>query len=191
MKRLLLLPALLASTSAALAQAPNCTALQTENAALKDKLVAYEARLGIGVGGVTVTDGDETLKFKFLSCKVSKATHKGSLVVLVTNSGEPVQLLLSGAGATTIASTHSTLVLDEQGQAYKSEDFYPSVGGKTDGTNVIPTNVPVSCTVYLANVPTSVTRLNSATIAFAKVGTNRERQLLKTTIKNMPVTWVP
>ena len=57
MKQLLLLPVLLGSASIALAQAPSCTALQTENVALKDTLVAYEARLGIGVGGVTVEEG--------------------------------------------------------------------------------------------------------------------------------------
>ena len=191
MKKLLLLPALCCWSSAAFAQAPNCAALTTENAVLKDKIVAYEARLGIGVGGVTVADGDDALKFKFLSCKVSKASHKGSLVVLVTNSGEPVQLVLSGAGSTNIASTHSTLVVDEQGQAYKSEDFSPVVGGKADGANVIPTNVPVNCTVYLVGVPTSVSRLNSATLAFTKTPTGKERQLLKTIIKNMPITWVP
>jgi hypothetical protein len=191
MKKLLLMPVLCCWSAAAFAQATNCAALTTENAALKDKVVAYEARLGIGVGGVTVTDGDDALKFKFISCKVSKASHKGSLVVLATNSGEPVQLVLSGAGATNIASTHSTLVVDEQGQAYKSEDFNPVVGGKADGANVIPTNVPVNCTVYLVGVPTGVTRLNSATLAFTKAATNKERQLLKTTIKNIPITWVP
>lgn len=190
MKKLLLLPALCCWSAAAFAQAPNCAALTKENADLKDKIVAYEARLGIG-GDATVTDGGEALRFKFISCKVSKASRKGSLVVLVTNSGGPVQLVLSGAGSTNIASTHSTLVVDEQGQAYKSEDFSPVVGGKTDGANVIPTNVPVRCTVYLVGVPTSVTRLNSATLAFTKAAANQERQLLKTTIKNMPVTWVP
>jgi|GEM_PF-6768333 len=191
MKKFLLLSVLGGWATAASAQATNCAALTTENAALKDKIVAYEARLGIGVGGVTVADGDEALKFKFISCKVSKASHKGSLVVLVTNAGEPVQLVLSGAGATNIASTHSTLVVDEQGQAYKSEDFWPVVGGKTDGANVIPTNVPVTCTVYLVGVPTGVSRLNSATLAFTKAVPGKERQLLKTTIKNMPVVWVP
>lgn len=187
----MLLPALCCWSVAAFAQAPNCAALTKENADLKEKIVAYEARLGIGVGGVTVVDGDDALKFKFISCKVSKASHKGSLVVLVTNSGEPVKLLLSGAGSTNIASTHSTLVVDEQGQAYRSEDFWPLVGGSQDGSNMIPTNVPVRCTVFLANVPSSVSRLNSATLAYTKTVMDKERQLLKTTIKNMPVNWVP
>jgi hypothetical protein len=40
MKKLLLLPTMLYCSSAALAQTSNCSALQTENAALKDKLVA-------------------------------------------------------------------------------------------------------------------------------------------------------
>jgi hypothetical protein len=191
MKCVLLVSALLGSMSAAMAQAPTCATLQAENTALKDKVVAYEARLGIGVGGVTVEEGDAALKFKFLSCKVSKATHKASLVVLVTNSGEPAKVVLSGAGATNLSSTASTLVVDEQGRAYKSEDFFPLVGGKADGANVIPTNVPVSCTVYLVGVPSEVTRLNSATLYYYKTVGNEARQTLKTTIKNMPVTWVP
>jgi hypothetical protein len=191
MKERLLLLALCCWSVATSAQATNCAALTTENAALKDKIVAYESRLGIGVGGVTVRDGDDALKFKFISCKVSKATHKGNLVVQASNSGEPVQLVLSGAGSTNIASTHSTLVVDEQGQAYKSEDFNPVVGGKADGANVIPPNVPINCTVYLVGIPTVATRLNSATLAFTKASSNKERQLLKTTIKNIPVTWVP
>lgn len=67
MKKFLLLPALCGWSATAFAQAPNCAALTTENAALKDKIVAYEARLGIGVGGVTVTDGDPSVKVKFIS----------------------------------------------------------------------------------------------------------------------------
>lgn len=62
MKKALLLPVTFCCASAALAQTTNCTALQTENIALKDKVVAYEARLGIGSGGVTVADGSPTLK---------------------------------------------------------------------------------------------------------------------------------
>ena len=80
-KHLLLLPALLGSISVAKAQAPNCAALKTENEALKDKIVAYEARLGIGVGGVRIEDGDPFLKVKFISCKASKSTHRATSVL--------------------------------------------------------------------------------------------------------------
>ena len=55
-----------------LAQVPNC-------AVLKAKLVAYEARLGIGVGDITVEDGDSSVKVKFISCKANKATHQAML----------------------------------------------------------------------------------------------------------------
>jgi hypothetical protein len=191
MKKFLLLPLLLSWTTTAFAQTTDCATLTKENATLKDKVAAYEARLGIGVGGATVADGDDALKFAFVTCKVSKATHKGTLVVQASNSGEPVLLVLSGAGATNLASTHSTLVVDEQGQAYKSDDLSPLVGGKADGANVIPTKAPVNCTIYLMGVPTSITRLNSATLAFSKTGSDKERKLLKTTVKSIPITWVP
>ena len=79
MKKFLLLPAICCWSSTAFAQAPNCAALKTENIALKDKIMAYEARLGIGVGGVAIEDGDPSVKVKFISCKASKATHKGIL----------------------------------------------------------------------------------------------------------------
>jgi hypothetical protein len=188
MKNLLFLPALLYCSSAALAQTSNCAAVQTENAALKDKLVAYEARLGIGVGGVTVQDGDPTLKVKFLSCKASKATHRAVLTYLVTNTGEPQPLQIQPLYTT----YNPSMVVDEQGQAFTSSSEYTPTIGTTQMRTTLPTNVPVNGKLTFVNVPLTTTRLNSVVLSFMKtpIGGGKE-EYFKTTIKNMPVTWLP
>lgn len=189
MRKFLLLPVLCGWSSVAFAQATDCAAIKTENAALKDKIVAYEARLGIGVGGSTVEDGDADLKIKFVSCKASKATHKATLTFIFTNSGEPQKVVVAGAGSSNFGS-NTTLVVDEQGQGYRSEDANPVVGGKMQ-ENSLPKGVAVSCAIPLQALPTTITRLQAASICFYKFSPTNERTIVKSTIKNMPITWIP
>lgn len=190
MKILLLFPALLLTSNLVQAQTtPTIEALQAENRALKEKVLAYEAQLGIN-SAVSAAITDPAFKVKFQSCTISRANHRGTLLVLLTNTGEPVDMVLSGAGASNLGSGNSTLVVDEQGRALKSGDMYPLVAGNMDH-NTVPTNVPVSCTLYLTDVPTDVTQLASATLVFSKTGSNRAHTIVKATLRNMPVKWVP
>lgn len=187
MKKFLLLPALCGWSATAFAQAPNCAALTTENAALKDKIVAYEARLGIGVGGVTVTDGDPSVKVKFISCKAKKATHQAILTYQLLNSGEPLEVEIHSLSN----QDNPSQVVDEQGQSYTSDsDHYPSVGKQLHST--VPSNAPFNGTLTFLNVPTTTTRLNTVVLSFVKSPVNGGKQeYYKTTIKNVPITWVP
>ena len=190
MKKLLLLPAVLVSVAAS-AQKPagtaktvNCAAVQTENEALKEKIVAYEARLGIGVGGVVVTDGNPTMKIKFISCKANKSTHRAVLTYQVTNSGEPQTLEI----LTLRTQDNPTMVVDEQGKTYfDSSDYYPSIAGRL--TSIVPSNVPVNGTITFLDVPLTTTRLNTAVLSFI-VGMKRQ-DYFKTSIKNIPIAWLP
>lgn len=186
-KHLLLLPALLGSISVARAQAPNCAALKTENEALKDKIVAYEARLGIGVGGVRIEDGDPSLKVKFISCKASKSTHRAVLTYQFLNSGEPLEVELHGLGN----PDYPSQVVDEQGQTYPGgeSNTYPTVGGKYL-LSIVPSNVPFNGTLTFINVPTTTTRLNTVVLSFVKSPTSKPVSY-KAIIHNMPITWVP
>lgn len=189
MKKLLLLPALLCCSLGAFAQTSNCAALQTENAALKDKLVAYEARLGIGVGGVKVADGDDKLKVKFLSCKASKATHKAEFAFMVINSDETAGLRIFADGQ--LASA----IYDEQGHGYVINSVHigavshNAVGGSAVP---IPTNTPVRCTMELLSVPTSATHISTAFLSCQKqVPGMGQTVSFKTALMNMPITWTP
>ncbi|RZK42373.1 MAG: hypothetical protein EOO61_05440 [Hymenobacter sp.] len=189
MKKLLLLPAMLYCSSAALAQTSNCSALQTENAALKDKMVAYEARLGIGVGGVKVADGDDKIKVKFLSCKASKSTHKAEFAFMVVNSDEPAGLRIFEDGQL------SSAFYDEQGHGYTMGGVHigaashNAVGGSAIS---IPSNTPVRCTMTLNSVPTSATYLNTAFLSFSKEIPGMGKTIpFKTALMNVPITWVP
>jgi hypothetical protein len=184
MKLSFLLAALSCCTSAALAQTTNCTDLQKENAALKDKLVAYEARLGIGVGGVTVTDGSPTLKVRFLSCKASKATHRAVLTYQIVNDGEPQPLQIQNL----YTADNPSMVVDEQGQAFTSASEYSPTIGATQMRSNVPSKVPMNGTVTFLDVPLTTTRLNAAVLSFVA---GSKQEYFKTTIKNMPVTWLP
>ena len=188
MKRFLLLPALCCWSAAAFAQAPNCAALTKENAALKDKIVAYEARLGIGVDGITVTDGDPSVKVKFISCKASKATKRAVLTYQLLNSGAPLTVQIQSLST----QDNPSQVVDEQGQTYVADsDNYPTIGSK-QLTSIVPSNVPFNGVLPFLNVPTTTTRLNAAVLSFIKSPANGGKQeYYKTTIKNMPITWVP
>ena len=184
MKKLLLLPAL-CCCSVAFAQKPvDCTAVKTENAALKEKVVAYEARLGIGVGGVAIADGDDKIKVKFLSCVANKSTHKAVFSFLVTNSDEPTEIRINDQ------TYNPTTIFDEQGQSYPC--YHPQVGGSLGFTGVIPTGTPVKCTVPFEEVALSVTRLNTVMLSLKKKipGMSKETEF-KTAVKNIPITWVP
>jgi len=185
-KHLLLLPALLGSISVARAQAPNCAALKTENEALKDKIVAYEARLGIGVGGVRTEDGDPSLKVKFISCKASKAKHEAILTFQILNSEEPLDVIIQ----TLSDQDHPSQVIDEQGQTYTSQSTYPTVG-KQGLRGTVPSNVPFNGTLTFSNVPVTTTRLNTVVLSFIKDPGSRGKQTyFNTTIHNMPIMWV-
>ena len=185
-KHLLLLPALLGSISVAKAQAPNCAALKTENEALKDKIVAYEVRLGIGVGGVRTEDGDPSLKVKFISCKASKARHEAILTFQILNSEEPLDVIIH----TLSDQDHPSQVIDEQGQTYTSQSTYPSVG-KQGLRGTVPSNVPFNGTLTFSNVPITTTRLNTVVLSFVKdPGNGGKQTYFNTTIHNMPIMWV-
>ena len=186
MKKLLLLPALFLCSTAFAQKPVDCNAVKTENAALKEKVVAYEARLGIGVGGVTVADGDDKIKVKFLSCVASKSTHKAVFAFLVVNSDEPTELRIYDQSQT----FNHTTIFDEQGQSYPC--YSPNVGGSSGNVGVIPTGTPVKCTLPFEEVPASVTRLNTVMLSLKKKipGMSKETEF-KTAMKNMPVTWVP
>lgn len=188
MKKFLLLPVLCCWSATAFAQAANCAALTTENAAMKDKIVAYEARLGIGVGGVTVTDGDPSVKVKFISCKASKATKRAVLTYQLLNSGEPLNVQIQSLST----QDNPSQIVDEQGQTYiANSDNYPTIGSK-QLQSIVPTNVPFNGALPFLNVPTTTTRLNAAVLSFIKTPANGGKQeYYKTTIKNMPITWLP
>jgi len=191
MRKFLLLPAL-GWSSAVFAQSADCSAIKAENVVLKDKIVAYEARLGIGVGGVAVEDGDPAIKVKFLSCKASKATHRAVLNFLVVNSGEPLVLEIESL----TASNRPSQVVDEQGRAFTATSaYYPMVGGRQLKA-ALPRTVPLTCTITCEEVPLATTRLNAAVVSFQRLkadmtGGGREQDYFKTTLKNIPVTWGP
>jgi hypothetical protein len=186
MKKILLLP-FLCGWCSAFAQGPSCTALATENAALKDKIAGYEARLGISANGVTVVDGDPLIKVKFVSCKASKATKRAVLTYQLLNSGEPLNVQIQTLNTQDTPSQ----VIDEQGQTYLADsDNYPAVGKQLQ--SIVPANVPFNGTLPFLDVPTTTTRLNSVVLSFIKTPANGgKQQYFKTILRNLPVTWGP
>lgn len=189
MKKLLLLPVLCCWSAAASAQTTNCAALTKENAELKDKIVAYEARLGIGVGGVKVADGDESIKVKFLSCKASKSTHKAVFAFMVINSGELAGLRIFSEGQAASA------VYDEQGHGYViglvriGSEIHNAIGGSAVS---IPPKTPVKCTLDLNSVPTTATNISTAFLSLRKeIPGIDPKTAFKTALTNMPITWGP
>lgn len=199
MKKVLLLPALFMS-AAAFAQNPagaakpvNCAAVQTENAALKEKVVAYEARLGIG-GPVNTINGNDKLTASFISCKASKSTHKAVFTFMVRNADEPIDLIIwsdqNGWGS---AGGHST-VLDEQGKNFPIEKMMigtKEVGYGRDFARV-PSKAPVQGSIEVSNVPLSTTNINSVLLAFGKKmpGMDQKTEFVSG-FQNVPVIWVP
>lgn len=199
MKKLLLLPTLFIST-AAFAQSPagaakplNCAVVQTENIALKEKVVAYEARLGIG-GTVNTINGNDKLTASFISCKASKATHKAVFTFMVRNTDEPIDLVIwSNENAWGSTGGKST-VFDEQGKSFPIEKMV--IGTKQVGNGWgfarVPSKAPVQGSIELSNVPLSTTNLNSVLLAFGKTvpGIDKRTEFVSG-FQNVPVTWVP
>jgi hypothetical protein len=190
MKKFLLLPAFCCySVAFAQTKPVDCTAIKAENTALKEKLVAYEARLGIGVGGVVIEDGDPFVKVKFISCKASKTTRKAVLTYQLFNSGEPLTVEIHSPAN----QDNPSQVVDEQGQTYTSDsNNYPTVGKGL--LSVVPSKVPFNGTLTFLDVPITTTRLNTVVLSFVKspaVFTGKGYENYKTSIKNIPVTWVP
>ena len=199
MNKLLLLPTLFISATA-FAQSPagaakplNCAAVQTENVALKEKIVAYEARLGIG-GTVNTINGNDKLTASFISCKASKATHKAVFTFMVRNTDEPIDLIIwsdqNGWGSAGGKST----ILDEQGKSFPIEKMLigtKEVGYGRDFARV-PSKAPVQGSIELSNVPLSTTNLNSVLLAFGKKtpGMDQKTEFVSG-FQNVPVTWVP
>lgn len=199
MKKLLLLPALLIST-AAFAQSPagaakplNCSAVQTENVALKEKIVAYEARLGIG-GTVNTINGNDKLTASFISCKASKATHKAVFTFMVRNTDEPIDLIIwaeqNGWGS---GGGHS-IVLDPEGKSFPIEKMMIGTTqvGYGAGFARVPSKAPVQGFIEVSNVPLSTTNLNAVLLAFGKTipGMDKRTEFVSG-FQNVPVTWVP
>ena len=199
MKKVLLLPALFIS-AAAFAQSPagtakpvNCAAVQTENAALKEKIVAYEARLGIG-GPVNTINGNDKLTASFISCKASKSTHKAVFTFMVRNADEPIDLIIwSNENAWGSAGGHST-VMDEQGKSFPIEKMVIGTKqvGNSWGAARVPSKAPVQGSIEVSNVPLSTTNLNSVLLAFGKTvpGMDKKTEFVSG-FQNVPVTWVP
>ena len=193
MKRLLIL-LLLFGSSISFAQTVNCVAVKAENTALKDKIATYEARLGIGIEGVKTSSGDEKFGIKFLSCKASKSTHKAILTVLITNLDEPANFNIWTPVSKPSSQTKPSTFFDEQGQGYSAEMLRigsQQIGYGRNGA-MVPSNIPVQCTVELVSVPLSVTRLVSVMLSFGKdiPGMNKRSDIL-TSLQNLPVTWIP
>ena len=158
MKKLLLLPAVLVSV-AAFAQKPagaaktvNCAAVQTENEAFKEKIVAYEARLGIGASGVSAVSGNDKLSVSFLSCKASKATHKAVFKFLIQNTDEPIDLLIWADQNAWGSTGNKSILLDEQGRGFPIERM---IIGTTQvgygwGAARVPSKAPVQCSIEVS-----------------------------------------
>ncbi len=200
MKKLFLLPTLLISTtvgaqqSAGLTKPIDCATVKTENEALKEKITVYEARLGIGVGGVNTINGNDKLKINFLSCKASKATHKAVFKFLIQNTDEPIKLGIWDSQNSWGSAGAISSFLDEQGKSYPIEKMLigtTQVGYSHDFAQV-PSKAPVQCAIELSNVPLSATNLNSVMLSFGKeiVGMN-QRIPFVSAFQNVPITWVP
>lgn len=199
MNKLLLLPTLFVS-AAAFAQSPagaakpsNCAAVQTENVALKEKIVAYEARLGIG-GTVNTINGNDKLTATFLSCKASKATHKAVLTFMVKNTDEPIDLLIWADQNAWGSTGGKSTVLDQEGKSFPIERMFIGTTqvGYSYGAARVPSNAPVRGFIEVTNVPLSTTNLNSVLLAFGKTipGIDKRTEFVSG-FQNVPVTWVP
>jgi len=200
MKKLLLLPALMLSTSvfaqksASVSKPVDCALIKTENEALKEKIAVYEARLGIGIGGVNTINGNDKLKISFLSCKASKTTHKAVFKFLIQNTDESTRLVIwdyqNSWGSTGAISSF----LDEQGKSYPIEKILIGTAqvGYSREFAQIPSKASVQCSIELATVPLSATNFNSVTLSFGKeiMGMN-QRIPFVSTFQNVPITWVP
>ncbi|AII50853.1 hypothetical protein [Hymenobacter sp. APR13] len=199
MKKLLLLPALVVSTAAfaqntgGTAKPVNCAAVQTENAALKEKIVAYEARLGIN-GTVNTINGNDKLTATFISCKASKSTHKAVFTFMIRNTDEPIDLIIwADQNAWGSAGSKST-VLDQEGKSFPIESM--TIGTTRVGYGLgparVPSKAPVQGSIEVSNVPLSTTNLNAVLLAFGKTipGMDTKTQFVSG-FQNVPVTWVP
>jgi hypothetical protein len=185
MKKLLLLPALLCCSAAFAQTATNCAAIKAENEALKEKVVAYEARLGIGVEGVKIANGDEQVKVMFLSCKASKATHKAVFSFMLTNSDVPTKLSIVTYGPT------ATAFYDEQGHGYPASFAGVRVGSQSN-ENMVSPKTPVQCSVRIENLPLGTTRFNTVFLALHKEMPGVSKLVdFKTALTSVPITWVP
>ena len=185
MKKLLLLPALCWCSVALGQTATNCAAVKAENEALKEKVVAYEARLGIGVEGVKIANGDEQVKVMFLSCKASKSTRKAVFTFMVTNTDEPTKLSIITSGST------ATAFYDEQGKGYPASFTEVRVGSQFNG-NMINPKTPVQCSLRIESLPLATTRFNTVFLALLKeVPGMGKRVDFKTALTSVPITWIP
>ena len=194
MKKVLLLPALCWSSIAFAQVKPvDCVAVKAENNALKEKIVAYEARLGIGVGGVTIIDGNDKLKVSYLSCKASKTTHKAVFTFMVKNTDEPITLAIVSNQNWTGSGIKSSF-FDEQGnQCVIGNTFVGKVQvGYGSGYTPVPSNVPVQCSIELNQIPLTATNFNSVLIAFEKQIPGMDKAIpFVSGFKNVPITWQP
>lgn len=199
MKKLLLLPALVVSTAAfaqstaGAAKPVNCAAVQTENAALKEKIVAYEARLGIN-GTVSTINGNDKLTATFISCKASKSTHKAVFTFMIRNTDEPIDLLIWADQNSWSSAGGKSSVLDQEGKSFPIEKMLIGTTqvGYSYGAARVPSNAPVRGSIEVSNVPLSTTNLNAVLLAFGKTipGMDKKTEFVSG-FQNVPVTWVP
>jgi len=199
MKKLLLLPTLFVSATA-FAQSPagavkplNCAAVQTENVALKEKIVAYEARLGIG-GTVNTINGNDKLTASFISCKASRATHKAVFTFMVRNTDEPIDLLIWANQNSWGSTGGKSTVLDQEGKSFPIEKMVIGTTqvGYSYGAARVSSNAPVRGFIEVSNVPLSTTNLNAVLLAFGKTipGMDKRTEFVSG-FQNVPITWVP
>lgn len=199
MSKFLLLPTLFIS-AAAFAQSPagatkpvNCAAVQTENAALKEKIVSYEARLGIG-GTVNTINGNDKLTASYISCKASRATHKAVFTFMVQNADEPINLLIWSNENAWGSTGNKSTVLDQEGKSFPIEKMVIGTTqvGYSYGAARVPSNAPVRGFIEVSNVPLSTTNLNAVLLAFGKTipGIDKRTEFVSG-FQNVPVTWVP
>lgn len=199
MKKLLLLPTLFVSATA-FAQSPagavkplNCAAVQTENVALKEKIVAYEARLGIG-GTVNTINGNDKLTASFISCKASRATHKAVFTFMVRNTDEPIDLLIWANQNSWGSTGGKSTVLDQEGKSFPIEKMVIGTTqvGYSYGAARVPSNAPVRGFIEVSNVPLSTTNLNAVLLAFGETTPGMDKRTeFVSGFQNVPVTWVP
>ncbi|SNR87911.1 hypothetical protein [Hymenobacter mucosus] len=185
MKKTILISAFIVSTLIARAQSQDCSTVKKENEVLRAQVTAYEARLGIGKQGVTVTSPDPTLQCKFLSCTASRKTQTAVLSFLVNNTAAPVPIGL--ISSLYIHSGNRSRAVDEQGTEFGSGKI---LVGTSDTPTPLPTGVPIKVTVELLNVPVQTTRFNLIEAVVVKDAPGGQQQHV-IGFRSVPIVWKP
>lgn len=157
----------------------------------------------------TLIDGDDHITIKFVSCTASKATHKAVFTFLVLNSAAQANLeIISGPGQIPCRFQ------GPQGQSCPTAEIRSEDETVIRSSVTVATNVPLKCTILLADVPSSATRLNTIGLAFSKSVPSADKRadfqrtlalrrlgrvkpgvaaseakIFHTTLEDLPITW--